>query len=303
MVGGAIRDRGAGHVVNRRLAAACFLLIVLLSPLATVEAQQSGAPEAETVWIPVTETTLFGGRRELRLEAFLYRPSASGRVPVLVFNHGSTGGGRVAPTSTVYYRYPDVARFFVDRGFAVLIPMRRGRGASGGEYLERYECDRTILASGVDRGIEDVEAAIAFVSNQPWADMDRFLLGGMSRGGLLSVVYPSRRKTNARGVINFAGGWTIERCDGASRANTDTFAAAGRAGALPMLWLYSENDRNYGPAAVRSYHRAFTQGGGVAELQLFPPIGHDGHILLPPSVRVWQAAVADFLARIGLSGQ
>jgi pimeloyl-ACP methyl ester carboxylesterase len=103
-------------------------------------------------------------------------------------------------------------------------------------------------------------------------------------------------------VINFAGGWTIERCDRTSRANTDRFAAAGRSGALPMLWLYSQNDRNYGPDAVRSYHRGFIAGGGTAELQLFPPIGHDGHILLPPAVTVWQAAVGDFLARIGLSG-
>ena len=40
--------------------------------------------------------------------------------------------------------------------------------------------------------------------------MDRFVLGGMSRGGLLSVLYPSRRRTNAKGVINFASGWTVE---------------------------------------------------------------------------------------------
>jgi hypothetical protein len=66
-----------------------------------------------------------------------------------------------------------------------------------------------------------------------------------------------------------------------TRFNADTFAEAGRAGKLPMLWLYSENDRNYGPGAVQSYHRVFIQGGGTAELQLYPPIGHDGHILLP----------------------
>ncbi len=263
-------------------------------------AEQAAAPPFETVWIPFTESKSPGSAGEVRLEGMLYRPPGSGRSPVLVFNHGSTGGGRVAPTSTEWFRYPEVARFFVDRGWAVLVPMRRGRGASGGEYLERYDCDRAVMAAGVDRAVADVDAVLAFVSSQPWADMDRFLLGGMSRGGLLSVLYPSRRRTNAKGVINFAGGWTVERCDRTTRFNADTFTAAGRAGKLPMLWLYSENDRNYGPGAVQSYHRLFIQGGGTAELQLYPPIGHDGHILLPGAVTVWQTAVQSFLERVGL---
>jgi dienelactone hydrolase len=274
------------------------MAVLVLASVAS--AQQAGEPTFETVWIPLTETPSPGSPREVKLEGMLYRPPAPGRLPVLVFNHGSTGGGRVAPTSTEWFRYPEVARFFVNRGWAVLIPMRRGRGASGGEYLERYDCDRASLASGVERGLADIDAALAFVSSQPWADMDRFLMGGMSRGGLLSVLYPSQRQTKARAVINFAGGWTVERCDRTTRFNADTFAEAGRAGKLPMLWLYSENDRNYGPGAVQSYHRVFIQGGGTAELQLYPPIGHDGHILLPGAVTVWQSAVQEFLARIGL---
>jgi len=274
------------------------MAVLVFAPDAS--AQQAAEPPFETVWIPLTETPSPSSPREIKLEGMLYRPPASGRLPVLVFNHGSTGGGRVAPTSTEWFRYPEVARFFVNRGWAVLIPMRRGRGASGGEYLERYDCDRAVMAAGVDRAVADLDAVLTFVSSQPWADMDRFLLGGMSRGGLLSVLYPSLRRTNARGVINFAGGWTVERCDRTTRFNADTFAEAGRAGKLPMLWLYSENDRNYGPGAVQSYHRLFIQGGGTAELQLYPPIGHDGHILLPGAVTVWQTAVQSFLARVGL---
>lgn len=277
-----------------------LLSLALLGIASAVGAQQTVDPAFETVWIPVTETPPLGAPRELHLEGMLYRPPLPRRVPVLVFNHGSTGAGRVAPTSTDGFRYPAVARFFVERGWAVLIPMRRGRGASGGDYLERYDCDRAILGSGVDRAVEDLDAVLAFVSSQPWADMDRFVLGGMSRGGLVSVLYPSQRRTNAKGVINFAGGWTVERCDKATRFNTDTFAEAGRAGKLPMLWLYSENDRNYGPGAVQSYHRAFIQGGGTSELQLYPPIGYDGHILLPGAIIVWQKAVQDFLVRLGL---
>lgn len=275
----------------------------LAMPAAPPGASAQPAPAAETVAIPISEKRLLGRPRELRLEAFLYRPpAAAGPLPVLVFNHGSTGAGRVEPTATAPYRYPEVARFFVERGWAVLVPMRRGRGASGGEYLERYDCDRAILAEGVERGLEDVDAALAYVAAQPWADASRLLLGGMSRGGLLSVVYPSRRTVAARGVVNFAGGWTVERCDQRTRFNADTFAEAGRRARLPMLWLYSENDRNYGPVSVRAYHDGFTRAGGTATLRLFPPIGHDGHILLPGAVTVWQTAAQDFLVRLGLAG-
>jgi alpha-beta hydrolase superfamily lysophospholipase len=91
-----------------------------------------------------------------------------------------------------------------------------------------------------------------------------------------------------------------ERCDNAIRFNAELFGEAGRGVKLPMLWMYSENDRNYGPAAVRSFHRAFTQAGGMAELDIYPPIGHDGHILLPGAADVWRSDVQRFLAQIGL---
>ena len=204
---------------------AAVLAVVLLLLPQGARAQAPAPPVAETVAIPLIEKRPLGARRELHLEGFLYRLPAPGRVPVLVFNHGSTGAGRVSPSSTAQYRYPEVARFFVERGWAVLIPMRRGRGASGGEYLERYDCDRAILAAGVERAIEDLDAALAFVSAQPWADPTRLLLGGMSRGGLLAVVYPSRRAVAARGVVTFAGGWTVERCDDRTHPRTTATTA------------------------------------------------------------------------------
>jgi dienelactone hydrolase len=285
----------------RLLWRALLLWLALLVVPRTVHAQQVTDPVAEGVWIPMTETTPAGAARELRLEGFLYRPSSPGPYPVLIFNHGSTGALRVPPTSTAFFRYPEVARFFVDRGWAVLIPMRRGRGASGGDYLERDDCNRTAFSDGVNRAVQDLDAVIAYVSAQSWADTSRLLLGGMSRGGLLSVVYPSRRPTTAKGVINFAGGWTAEQCDNFARLNMDAFAEAGRGSKLPMLWLYSENDRIYSPRTVRFYHRTFTQAGGTAELQIFPPIGYDGHILLPGAIDVWQIAVQSFLVRLGLA--
>lgn len=278
-----------------------ILAFVGLAALPSGHAQEAAGPRIETIWIPLSERGLLGGTRERRLEATLYRPAGAGPSPLLVFNHGSTGRGRGSPTETL--TDPETARFFVERGWTVLMPMRRGRGASEGEYLERYDCDAGILSAGLDRGIEDLDAVMTYVARQPWADPARLLLGGMSRGGLLSIVYASVRSTPARGVINLAGGWTVEACDRRIGFHERVLGEAGRSVKLPMLWLYSENDRNYGPSAVRSYHAAFTRAGGTAELQMFPPIGHDGHILLPRHPGVWESAVDRYLTRVGFGGR
>jgi dienelactone hydrolase len=226
-----------------------------------------------TVRIPITGPGP-GGKR-VTLEATLYRPAGDGPHAVLVFNHGSTGGGTVAPSTTM--RPSRQAQFFVERGFAVLAPMRRGRGASDGVHAE-YEgtCEPDVLGAGLARAIEDVDAAMTYLRAQPWADPERVLVAGQSRGGILSVAYGAERPGTVRGVINFAGGWTSQRCD--------------------------EEDRYYSVAWIRRYHEAFAQAGGVATFHLFPAFGADGHRLVD-RVEIWKVAVDDFLWRLNLSAR
>jgi len=125
-----------------------------------------GAVVGTTVRLPMMEPGP-GGKR-ITLEATLYRPAGDGPHPVLVFNHGSTGGGAVATSTTM--RSARQAQFFVERGFAVLAPMRRGRGASEGVPAEHEgTCDPEVLGNGMARAIEDVDAAMAYVRAQTWA--------------------------------------------------------------------------------------------------------------------------------------
>src|SRR5262249_56531929 len=71
-----------------------------------------------TVRIPMSEPGPEG--KHLTLEATLYRPPGAGRRPVLLFNHGSTGRGAVAATTTM--RPSILAPFFVPPRFSLPAP-------------------------------------------------------------------------------------------------------------------------------------------------------------------------------------
>jgi dienelactone hydrolase len=290
--------RGTYTSIRRRYTVT--LTRATLAEVMAVPARVPGVVTGTTVRIPIGETG--PSRERATLEATLYRPAGDGPHAVLLFNHGSTGGGNVAPSTTM--RPSRQAQFFVERGFVVLAPMRRGRGASDGGHQE-YEgtCDPDVLGAGLGRAIEDVDAAMAYLRAQPWADPGRVLVAGQSRGGILSVAYAAVRSGAVRGVINFAGGWTSQRCDEGGRSfNQATFAAAGGRTRIPMLWLYAEEDGYYSAAWIRRYHEAFTQAGGVATFHLFPAFGADGHRLVD-RVELWKVAADDFLRRLKLSSR
>src|SRR5262249_19864124 len=140
-----------------------------------------------------------------------------GPFPLLVFNHGSTGG----PVNWEYAARTllglSVWQVFVGHGVAVARPMGRGRGGSPGGYEEGIvggepSCAVAITARGFARALEDVESAVQYFRAQPWVDRDHVLVGGQSRGGILSVAYVARYPGRTVGAVNFVGGWNGERC-------------------------------------------------------------------------------------------
>jgi dienelactone hydrolase len=289
-------DSLRGTYSSSRRSYSVTLTRATLAEAMAVPATVPGVVAGTTVRIPMTEPDP-GGLR-LTLEALLYRPTGDGPHAVLLFNHGSTGG--TVPASTTL-RPSRQARFLVERGFAVLAPMRRGRGASEGTPAEHEgTCDAEVLNRGIARAIEDVDAAMAYLRTQPWADGERVLVAGQSRGGLLSVAYAAARPGTVRGVIDWAGGWTTDRCDEGGRGfNEAAFASGGDRIRAPTLWLYAEGDRLYAAPWIRRYHEAFAQAGGVATFHLFPAFDGDGHRLVDRP-ETWTPAVDEFLRRLNL---
>jgi len=92
------------------------------------------APEVAAQDTRLVPVTVDG--EPVRLEMRIYRPATSARVPTLVFHHGSTGRGIEPGRFTQPIDFPALAKFFVARGWAVVMPARRGRAGSEGLYDE-----------------------------------------------------------------------------------------------------------------------------------------------------------------------
>jgi dienelactone hydrolase len=238
------------------------------------------------------------------LEMVVYRPTGAGPFPTLVMNHGSTGSGDKPERFINTWTNPELARVFVRRGWQVFYPQRRGRGKSDGLYDEgfelnrsRYSCDPALTLPGMERALADLDVVMAHVLTRSDVDSSHLLIGGVSRGGILSSVYAGTRASPFLGVLNFVGGWVADRCPQPDAVNTVSFRRAA-AFAKPVLWLYGDKDPFYSLSHSRMNFDAFTAAGGKGNFVTYPPpTGQNGHsIHAYPSV--WQTAVDSYLKEV-----
>lgn len=243
--------------------------------------------------------------RSQTLEAVVYRPTGvEGPLPTIVFNHGSTGVGNRPSWFTLTWTSPEVAQYFIAKGWQVVFPQRRGRGKSDGLYDEGfgdnraacYSCHPERSLQGLDRALADLDAVMAHVQQRPDVDKTRLLIGGVSRGGLLSVAYAGTRPDMFLGVVNFVGGWMGEACKEAALINRTGFLR-GAAMQRPTLWLYGEHDSYYSLAHSRASFQAFRAAGGRGKMVSYAlqPAHNGHHIHGFPAL--WGADLDSYLAQ------
>ena len=268
----------------------------LTSPHILVSYQIAG----ERIFIPHTKVRKPGGGPIL-LEARLFRPKAVTPAKLAIFNHGSDSGRNKRNS----YSHAGQAGWLLGHGFTVLVPMRRGRGLSEGQLgedtYERAHSGQIIgIGGGIAEAVEDLDAVIAWARAQPFVKPGPVLLAGQSRGGFLSVHYAGLKPAEVLGVINFVGGW-MGRNPANERLNAAYFIAAGNGSGskVPQLWLYADKDSYFTEAFARGNHKAFTEAGGVAQLEFYQGIPGDGHNLRLFPDR-WRAAGDAFLKGLAL---
>lgn len=248
----------------------------------------------DTVWIPMREAGA-DGDRTIRLEATLYMPPGQGPFPVVIFHHGSSGGP-IPPHSTEKAR--GLGEHLAARGIATLVPMRRGRGRSEGSNGEEPSaCTPDAARRGLQYASEAVDATYDYLERQPWAAMDKIVLAGHSRGGMLAAVYAARHPGRSAGVINFSGGWKDDRC-GPVDVNLPLFEEAASRTTVPVLFLYARGDAFYGDDAIRRYAGAYRSMAAGFTFKLLDVQGINGHQLFHRAMPLWQDSVDAFLDRL-----
>lgn len=239
--------------------------------------------------------------KTISLEVVIFKPTGSGPFPTVMFNHGSTGRGDDPALFAKTWTSDSIVQFFNERGWLVAFPQRRGRGKSDGIYDEgfepdrsRYSCSPTLSLAGLERAMQDLDAAVEYLKGHADVDSKRMLIGGQSRGGILSVVYAGTRPDRFNGAINFVGGWVGDRCKDPEAINTVTFKR-GAGFQKPTLWLYGENDPFYSMEHSRKNFNAFIGAGGKGAFVSYSlGSSKNGHFLISRP-DLWRDAVTSFV--------
>lgn len=284
---------------GRDLRAAGAVLCLVLACTAHAAALDAALRE-EIVSVPLP-----AGMSHAALVATIYRPDGAGPFPLLVLSHGNPRNA-AARAKMGRYRVLSRIREFTRRGFVVIVPMRRGFGATGGSWAERHgDCAAPDYQTAGLEAAADLLATLAFARNLSYVDRRRIVLLGQSAGGFASIAAASRAPAGVLAVVNLSGGRggsparEGEPCG--SEVMAETLARFGRTIRVPVLWHYAENDRYFGPAHVRAWFAAFEAAGARGRLVMQPPFGKDGHRMFasPDGLPIWTAEFDRFLRDTG----
>ena len=238
------------------------------------------------------------------MHAALFLPRGNGPFHLVVINHASEEDADrralMKPPS-----FPVATGWFLEQGYAVLLPERPGHGVTGGRYLEEQgPCGNADYVAAGNGAADSIAAAIAFATKDPAIRRNGVIIVGDSAGGWGALALAARNPPGVRAVINFAGGRGGHDNDRPlTNCSPDRLVAAagnfGHTARVPTLWLYAANDTYFPPALSGRMAEAFRQAGGKAEYHLFPAVGREGHTLIraPLDVAPWPPVVTQFLAK------
>jgi len=288
----------------------CFFLLALF-PIAAPAADEEILPglREQVVQVPVRVEGLFGDS-EVHLTATLFRPGGDGPFPLIVLNHGTPPHPSDRVKIGRYRKIPQT-REFIRRGFAVIVPIRRGHGATGGTYAEdKGRCAAPVYYEAGRAAGRDVVGAVDYAVKLPFVNPDCVILVGQSSGGFASLAAASMNPKGLIAAVNFSGGHggdpatrPGEPCD--PQALAAAVAKFSQTIRVPVLWHYAENDKFFSPRHVRAWYEAFEKAGGRGRLVIQPAFGEDGHSLFNSrdGSPIWTRACDSFLKDFHVGGE
>lgn len=238
----------------------------------------------------------------------ILRPEGPGPFGGVVLSHG-------VPVSAEERRLESprmllhTAAIFVRHGYAVIMPLRRGFGATGGWFAENAgSCSDPDYLRGEAAAAEDIMAAYDFARRLPYVDGSRMILAGQSPGGVASLFAAGARAPDGLvAVLAFAPGrggnpMLHPGVPCAVEPLAKVFAVLGTKVKVPVLFHYAQNDLFFNPSTSRLWFQRFSAGGAPAEYVLQPPFGANGHFIFSDDAgaRYWVPEVERFLEKHGV---
>lgn len=232
----------------------------------------------------------------MSLETSIFRPSGPGPFPVVVINHGKAPGPN---RMQARYRPIPAVREFLQRGYAVVVPMRQGFSNSGGLAVGAG-CN--IAANGMAQA-EDIRSVVSWIEQQSWADPRHMLMLGQSHGGLATLAYAREPHPGFKLFVNFAGG--LRYSDGSCQwelALKSAYADYGASTRSASIWFYGANDSYFPPAVISPAYDAYVAAGGPAQMVAYGAFGTDAHAMFgsPQGVQIWWPVLQARLEALGM---
>jgi dienelactone hydrolase len=275
--------------------------------LAGFAAGAARAQEEHSYYGPrlIEEKVRIPGPAGASLAATILRPDAQGPFGAVVLNHGVSASARDRARESSDLLI-NAAAVFARRGYVVVMPLRRGFGATGGEMAEDPgSCSNPDYKSAESNAADDVMAAYDYARALPYVDGNRMILAGQSAGGMVALYTAGMRQPEGlMAVLAFAAGRGGDPdinpgvpC--AVEPVARIFDMIGKSIRVPVLMNYSQNDLFFSPKISREWFDRLNASWSDAEYALQPAFGKDGHYLFGDTlgVRYWLPTVEGFLTK------
>src|SRR5436190_2998699 len=294
---------GQGRIAR----AAAVMAAVLCALLTGFVATAARAQEEHGYYGPrlIEEKVRIAAPGGYTIAATILRPEAQGPFGAIILNHGVSASARERARESSDLLI-NAAAVFARRGYVVVMPLRRGFGATGGDMAEDPgSCSNPDYRTAEANAADDVMTAYDYARSLSYVDGNRMMLAGQSAGGMVALYTAGTRQPQGlQAVLAFAAGrgGDPEINPGipcAIEPVARIFDMVGKQIRVPVLMNYAENDLFFSPKISRQWFERLNASWSDAEYALQPSFGKDGHYLFGDTlgVRYWLPTVETFLAR------
>ncbi|MDT5121100.1 MAG: carboxymethylenebutenolidase [Acidobacteriota bacterium] len=247
----------------------------------------------------------FPGPDGMTLHGHLYVPgvtteaelaAVTKKYPVMIYNHGSEPDPKGVP---------HLAKLYLDHGFVFFAPDRHGQGLSkdAGPYivdLQHAAGSPQASADLHDLYNKDVIAAVKWIKEQPYTDVDHIAMTGISYGGIQTLL-TAAKDPGIRAYLPFAPGAESWNSPPIQKKLKD----AVKDEKAPMFLIQAEGDYNLGPS--QTLGPILRQKGNERKWKnkIYPKFGctnQDAHARFAMNcdgIAIWDQDVLKFLNDVG----